>query len=702
MKKFLLLLLCFMLAQPAFAGKIQDADVKTEAELTSAGATKAQLINSKKIYVEVNGINDRLDNAITNGQIGGSPSGAVQLLNGGFDNGTTAWATYKDAAGIAPVDGTGGSPTSTLATGCASGCTITTAALYGKASGVLQHPASNVQGEGVSYDFTIDPALQGKVLSLNGAYKVVSGTFSGGSATTESDVEVYFYDKTNAVLIQPNGYKVTDGGITGQNYDFNASFQTASNSTSYRVIFHYSNVTATAFNLAIDIASLGQQSRAANAPRPQLLGTVTITGCSTFWTSSSSTLADFSAASGCVYSTTGQALAPSTNIPAIKFASMPAGDYTLQAEGAFTFQSSSSSSSGFFQFWDGVNTAKDGSYLSTGNGGVSGPSGISEYISYSLAQTNTTLSIRGKIASGTGTIYISEPGASFVPLTIKVWYTPSIASQVNDLGSQRVVGFSYNTISSASATGSVALTYTVKEYDTHGAFDGTTFTAPESGYYKFNAGSYSTTSGSVALLLYKNGVAVNSSNTAVAIASTTLFGAGSRSIYLNAGDLVTLRPNTSITFGSTNAYTYFSGEKVQGPSQIGPSETIAASYFVSASFAASTTIPINFDSKEYDTHNAVTTSSTAWKFTAPASGIYQMAAYMYGGVQTVTFNIYKNGTLYKTLSSQISSLNASGSTSLRLNAGEYIDIRPNVSATMSGGTLATANTSILSIQRVGL
>jgi hypothetical protein len=699
MKNLSLFLVLILFFPAAFAaGKIQDADVKTEAELVSAGATKVQLINSKKIYVEVNGINDRLDNAIANGQIGGSPSGVASLTNGGFDNGTTGWATYKDAAGISPVDGTGGSPTSTLATGCASGCTFTTAALYGKASGVLQHPASNVQGEGVSYDFTIDPALQGKVLSLNGAYKVVSGTFSGGSATTESDVEVYFYDKTNAVLIQPNGYKVTDGGITGQNYDFNASFQTASNSTSYRVIFHYSNVTATAFNLAIDIASLGQQSRSANAPRPQLLGTVTITGCSTFWTSSSSTLADFSAASGCVYSTTGQALAPSTNIPAIKFASMPAGDYTLQAEGAFTFQSSSSSSSGFFQFWDGVNTAKDGSYLSTGNGGVSGPSGISEYISYSSAQTNTTLSIRGKIASGTGTIYISEPGASFVPLTIKVWYTPSIASQINDLGSQRVVSFSGNKSANQSVTSNVTdFTFNTLK-DSHGGWNGSQYAVPEAGDYLVSGLVADAGSTSWTPQIFVDGVFVTYFNY---VQSGNLSGGATLLTNLKAGQLISLRSSVTTTVSSTSRFSIF---KIMGPSQIGPTETIAASYWVSANFTASTTTPVNWDSKEYDTHNAVTTSATAWKFTAPASGLYAVKGF-YGINSATSFyiNIHKGGVFTKTLTYNQSANGAgSYSGSIRLNAGEYIDLRPSLSVTFSGGAQASNNGSTVTIERVGL
>jgi hypothetical protein len=697
MKNLSLFLVLLFFSQAAFAaGKIQDADVKTEAELVSAGATKVQLINSKKIYVEVNGINDRLDNAIVNGQIGGSPSGVVQLLNGGFDNGTTSWTVYKNTAQASPVNGTGGSPTSTLATGCASGCTVTTAALYGKASGVLQHPASNVQGEGVSYDFTIDPALQGKVLSLNGAYKVVSGTFSGGSATTESDVEVYFYDKTNAVLIQPNGYKVTDGGITGQNYDFNASFQTASNSTSYRVIFHYPNTTATAFNLAIDIAYISQSSRSANSPRPQLLGTVTITGCSAVWNTGATSFSSFPVQTGCVYTTSGLALAPSTMIPAASFANIPAGDYRLEYDG-LAYNSVASAQAIYFQFSDGTRTAREQSEVFSQSVGSSAV--LSQSISYSTNQTNLTFEIKAKVDSGNGGIY----GTTARPGVIKVWYTPSIASQINDLGSQRTVGFAANTVTSTSFTNATALAFSNTEYDTHSAWSGSSFTVPEAGKYSCKLGLPTVSTSSNAFVVYKNGAFLNGTvfNSDITISSSTAYGKGSRSFNANSGDLITFRPDASSSFSSVN-YSSVSCEKVQGPSQIGPSETIAASYWVSANFAASTTIPINWDTKEFDTHGAVTTSATAWKYIAPASGYYKISTLVYGGASTFTYNIYKNGVIYKQLAVQISGLNTSGSTVIRLNAGEYFDVRPQAAATITGGTLSTPNTSQISIERVGL
>ena len=71
----LLRLLALVLIVPMIANaKIQNEDVKSEAELTGAGGLKSQLINDTKIYVTVgDGTGKRLDEAILDGDIGGSP-----------------------------------------------------------------------------------------------------------------------------------------------------------------------------------------------------------------------------------------------------------------------------------------------------------------------------------------------------------------------------------------------------------------------------------------------------------------------------------------------------------------------------------------------------------------------------------------------------------------------------------------------------
>lgn len=74
------------------AGKIQGADVKTEAELISAGAGASSLIKDTQIYVTASSINKTLDDAIIDGDIGGGGSsfptgvlaisGATTLVSG--------------------------------------------------------------------------------------------------------------------------------------------------------------------------------------------------------------------------------------------------------------------------------------------------------------------------------------------------------------------------------------------------------------------------------------------------------------------------------------------------------------------------------------------------------------------------------------------------------------------------------------------
>jgi hypothetical protein len=65
------------------AGKIQGADVKTEAELISAGATASSLIRDTQIYISANSINKTLDDAIIDGDVsGGGGGGSLKWVEG--------------------------------------------------------------------------------------------------------------------------------------------------------------------------------------------------------------------------------------------------------------------------------------------------------------------------------------------------------------------------------------------------------------------------------------------------------------------------------------------------------------------------------------------------------------------------------------------------------------------------------------------
>ena len=175
------------------------------------------------------------------------------VKNGGAENARQGWATYSDSAGVAPVDCTSGSPSSTW--------TVTsTTPLAGTNSFLWTHSANNRQGEGVSYAFSVDKAEQGKLQTIAFDYEVASGTFVagvvpiGGATAVESDLEVYVYDVTNSLLIQPSNFRLL--GNSGQQR-FVGTFQTASNSQSYRLCLHAATTSTSAHTVKVDSVKVG-------------------------------------------------------------------------------------------------------------------------------------------------------------------------------------------------------------------------------------------------------------------------------------------------------------------------------------------------------------------------------------------------------------------------------------------------------------
>ncbi len=164
--------------------------------------------------------------------------------------------------------------------------------------------------------------------------------------------------------------------------------------------------------------------------QPQLIGTATVTGCSSNWSTSSTTFAAFSAVSGCSYSTTGALLAPSTNIPGFKVASLAPGDYRIEYSGVLAINDGSTFNNdrGLYQFTDGTNTAREqeGLGISTSSTNSISTSSLSQTISYSTAQSNVTLQVYGiGNSSGVSGGFATINGTSVYPGVFKLWYFPT-------------------------------------------------------------------------------------------------------------------------------------------------------------------------------------------------------------------------------------------------------------------------------------
>jgi hypothetical protein len=102
----------------------------------------------------------------------------------------------------------------------------------------------------------------------------------------------------------------------------------------------------------------------------------------------------------------------------------------------------------------------------------------------------------------------------------------------------------------------------------------------------------------------------------------------------------------------------------------------------------------------FDSHGSVTTGAGAWRFTAPVSGTYTVLSQLFASSGNSDIWLYVNGTS-NTIVAHVNTAATpfSGTTMVRLNAGEYIDIRPQAAITVAGGS--TPYKSHVSIARVG-
>lgn len=164
----------------------------------------------------------------------GSGSGGVNYItNPDAESNTTDWATYADAAAATPADGTGGSPTVTWTRN-------TTTPLRGNADFKYSKPASNCQGQGVAFPFTISVVDKGYPHLISFDFNTSAANYAAG------DLAIYVYDVTNGTLITPTTTSLPKG-TTKITVGFNAT-----TSTSYRLILHQAGTSALAYDLYFD------------------------------------------------------------------------------------------------------------------------------------------------------------------------------------------------------------------------------------------------------------------------------------------------------------------------------------------------------------------------------------------------------------------------------------------------------------------
>lgn len=584
-----------------------------------------------------------------------------------------------------------GSPINSGAANITTFNTVSSGQLAGSYSLQTAASASLPVGQGfISTAFNIDTADQAKRLAFKLYYKVVSGSPVLAS-TVSNTFSVWIYDVTNSVWIQPTGsFGMNQNSGTGY---LSGDFQTSLNGTSYRIAVVCQNTLSSAVTMYWDDFQVGPQTISYGVPATDWTA-FTPTGT---WTTNTTYTGFYRRIGDTAEIQYYLSLAGAPNAASLVL-NMPSGLSINSAK-----------------------MAPSNSNIQTVGIGSGQRNGAFIYQIYALYGTSSTINVNYSLISGAGvnaaigpslaqtaTVPFTVGSGDYISVTVRVPITGWSANvQMSSDTDTRVVAFQgANVASSSVGTSATQIPFTSVS-DTHGSWSTNTYTVPVTGYYRITAGLVTssvtlTTGNAFTMTLFINGAAYKQIGAVLGNGLANGYAVyGSIEVLATAGTTLALFAASSVatTLNSSPNTNYLDISRISGPSAIMSTETIAASYYLSANQAVSSGQAINYDTKEFDTHSAVTTGS-GWKFTAPAAGIYQV-----GGVNGLVsaasgYFIYKNGTLYKHVAYSSTTARANPSTLIQLNAGEYIDLRLNSAATVQGGTLSTDGAGNINIRRI--
>jgi len=602
--------------------------------------------------------------------VGGIPawatfSGGINYLSSNPDAeaDTAGWATYADAAGTSPVDGTGGSPSSTFTRS-------TSSPLRGTASFLWTKSAANRQSEGFSYDFTIDASDKAKVLQISFDYLVSSGTYA------DSDMTIWIYDVTNAALIQPAGYTIQNAAVSMSQ---KATFQAASNSTSYRLIVHTASTSASAYTLQFDNFSVGPQI-VTNGAAITDLTSFTPTGS---W-STNTTYTGFWKRVGDTAKISVQVYLSGAPTSATLTVNLPSG---------MTMDTAKLLSATVQHMNLGTVRILDSGtlYYRLGTVAYSSTTAV-EIFAYGSAPGDTSVSQAAPITFANG-------DRIWIELSVPIVGWSSNVQLSSDTDTRVVAMRGYL---SANQTGinpnnsAVKINFDTRSFDTHAGLGSNKYTIPVAGKYSVKStiaiAATNVLNSLYQLVIYKNGSVYCYGPTAYPPAASTFYLPIADEVDCVAGDYIEIylygvgnNSASTLTAVSGTSWSTLSVERLSGPSVIAASESVTFAATTSTT-AASASTPFVFSVKDHDSHGAYSTANG--KFTAPIGGKYFFASTVYTGGD-FSLCLYKNGSLVLQCGNGSAAMAGNGSTIISLLAGDYVDVRPTGTPTATGG--ATIN-----------
>ena len=607
---------------------------------------------------------------------GGSGQGGINHLDvddAQFEvNSIANWNTYLDAGSTdKPFDGTGGSPSVTIALN-------TTNPLRGTKDLKISKPASDKQGDGVSIDFTTGNADKSTMQEVSFDYGVTANFGYGTAldpANDPSDIVVYVYDVTNSNLIQLSTFNLDGSGR------FKGYFQAAADSTSYRLILHVASNNASAWDMFIDNVRVGPVD-SLDSSRSVVFRASTTTARSTSTTPPT-----------IIYETAEKDSHGAYNSSTGEYTVAVAGDYIVGGSFRFTNASWTIGFAGIMYIYvngtvhsmlDSVRADSTSVIFREGGGAALVQNlQVGDVITWKVySDLSTTLA--GSFAE-----------SNFI------WAQMTRASDATQDDGRLVLARTSGDPGSANAGDPII--FPVVDKDTHGAYNASTgiFTCPIAGDYRVTA-NLENGNANVDIEVYKNG-SFNSF-----LFNTQAGGqGGASSIIVNceAGDTLSVRPD--LTMNPAN-FSSASFERLSVTSSVQPSDIIAARANASdsQSIPNATDTTITFENVDFDTHNAYNPSTGV--YTAPAPGYYSIDAsirYFHNATAGNYIHIRKNSTVIAsgvTVSDAAigtADWDAKVSTLIYLETGDTVDIQ-TYQSTGSNKSLTASFANYFNIHRI--
>jgi hypothetical protein len=220
-----------------------------------------------------------------------------------------------------------------------------------------------------------------------GANYEVSANLKCGSGTCTHLIQAF--DGTNVIASQTITSSTT---YTRTTLNFVAP-------TSGNISARIRSVAADEPVLYIDDVYLGRARNVGTVAQAEMVGTVSFSGCSTYWSTTSGSWTNYSPISGCTYSTTGSVLPPTTNIPGFRLVNQRPGKYVFRYIGAYG-QINGFTTGCSFRFSDGSNNSQVNT-VNISNASIFIPI-ISGHIIYESPVQNNTIQIQSIRTYGPG------------------------------------------------------------------------------------------------------------------------------------------------------------------------------------------------------------------------------------------------------------------------------------------------------------